>query len=53
MGFDFIAIAPSNSLVVSSLSLDVGYLFWYVSVFLFFFVNGCLTVSSDFGVFMR
>ena len=52
MGFDFIAIAPSDCLVVSSLSLDVGYLFWYVSVF-FFLVNGCLTVSSDFGVFMR
>ena len=37
MGFDFIAIAPSDCLVVSSLSLDVGYLFWYVSVFFFFF----------------
>ena len=52
MGFDFIAIAPSDCLVVSSLSLDVGYLFWYVSVFFFFFCQWLFN-SSDFGVFMR
>ena len=40
----------SYHLIVSSLSLDVEYLFLVASGF---FVNGCSSVSHDFGVFMR
>ena len=35
---------------MASLSLYVKYLFWYVPIS---FVNGCLPVGCDFGVFMR
>ena len=36
--------------MISSVSLDVKYLFWYVPVFL---VDGCSAGSCDFDVFVR
>ena len=46
-------LSPSYNLIVaSSLSLGVGYLFFGGFQWVFF-VDGCSTVSCDFGVFIR